>query len=274
MTGTLYGVGVGPGDPELITLKAVRILRSVPAIAYPAPLDGDGMARRLAAAHLPGGQDEIVMRMAFDPRLPPPDEAYDRGAAAIAVHLAAGRDVAVLCEGDPLFFGSFAYVMERLDGRFPVEVVPGVASPMACASVLRRPLTTRDEALAIVPATRGEAEIEAALAGCEAGVVMKLGRHLAKVRRVLDRLGLDGTVVAWAGHAEQRIMTLDEAAAEGTPYFSMLLVRRCSDPSPACGRGRGPAEGREGEGGASADLQMTPKRDPHPDPPPRAGEGA
>lgn len=225
MTGTLYGIGVGPGDPELITVKAARLLRSVPVIAYPAPLQGDSLARRLAAPHLPGGQVEIALRMAFDPAQPAPDAVYDRGAAEIAGHLDAGRDVAVLCEGDPLFYGSFAYVLERLAGGYPVEVVPGVASPMACAAVLQQPLSSRDEAVAIIPATRPEAEIAAALAGCEAAVIMKLGRHLPKVRRVLDRLGLSAgaTIVAWAGHPEQRVLPLDSAEA---PYFSMVLVRK------------------------------------------------
>ena len=230
MSGVLYGVGVGPGDPELLTLKAVRILRAVPVIAYPAPLSGEGLARRIVAAHLPGGQVEVVLRMAFDPSQPPPDTVYDQGAADIAEHLAQGRDVAMLCEGDPLFFGSFASVLERLADRWPVPVVPGIASPMACAAVLARPLSAREDRRAIVPATRCEAELAATLAECEAAVVMKLGRHLAKVRRVLERLGLAETaqVVAWAGHAEQRVMTLDEAERDGVPYFSMVITRRIS----------------------------------------------
>lgn len=226
MSGTLYGVGVGPGDPELLTLKAVRLLRAVPVIAYPAPLQGEGMARRIVAPHLPGGQVEIVLRMAFDPGQPPPDEVYDRGSAEIAGHLAAGRDVAVLCEGDPLFYGSFAYVLERLDQDFAVEVVPGIASPMACAAVLARPLTTRDDRLAVVPATRAEADLLAALAGADAAVVMKLGRHLDKVRRVLGATGLAeaAQVVAWAGHAGQQVLPL--AAVDTAPYFSMVVTRR------------------------------------------------
>jgi precorrin-2/cobalt-factor-2 C20-methyltransferase len=228
VSGTLYGVGVGPGDPELLTLKAVRVLRAAPVIAYPAPLQGEGLARRIVADHLPGGQTEIVLRMAFDHAQPPPDDAYDRGAAEIAGHLAAGRDVAMLCEGDPLFFGSFAYVLERLQGRAPVQVIPGIASPMACSAVLARPLTRRDEMLAVVPATRSEAELAAALAACDAAVVMKLGRHLAKVRRVLERMDLAAAarVVAWAGHPQQRVMTLDEAEGDGVPYFSMVVTRR------------------------------------------------
>lgn len=230
MNGTLYGIGVGPGDPELLTLKAVRLLRAVPVLAYPAPLQGEGMARRIVAPHLPGGQAEIILRMAFDPRQPPPDDVYDRGAAEIAGHLRAGHDVAVLCEGDPLFYGSFAYVLERLGGEFPVQVVPGIASPMACAAVLGRPLTSRDDRLAVVPATRPEAEMLAALAGADAAVIMKLGRHLDKVRRVLEATGLAeaAQMVAWAGHAEQQVLPLAEV--QKAPYFSLVVTRKRAAP--------------------------------------------
>lgn len=225
MTGRLYGVGVGPGDPELLTLKAARVLMSAPVIVWPAPLTGDGMARQVAAAHIPPGRIEIALRMSFDPAAPPPDSVYDAGAAAIAGHLDSGRDVAVLCEGDPLFYGSFAYLLARL-GDYPVTVVPGVASPMACAAALARPLTVRDEALAVVPATLAEDRLAAALEPCESAVVMKLGRHLPKVRRVLERLGRAdaAVVVAWAGHERQWSAPLSEVAE--APYFSIVLVRK------------------------------------------------
>ena len=101
MTGTLYGVGVGPGDPELITLKAYRILQSVPVIAWPAPLEGDSMARTIAASHLPGGQAEIPIRMPLVTERFPAEAVYDQTAEEICEHLSGGRDVAVLCEGDP-----------------------------------------------------------------------------------------------------------------------------------------------------------------------------
>lgn len=218
---TLYGVGVGPGDPELITLKAARILKAVPVIAYPAPLSGDSLARRLAAPHLPGGQAEIVLRFAFDPAAPPPEAVYDAGAAEIAERLEAGDDVAVLCEGDPLFFGSFAYLLERLGGRFRAVVVPGVASPMACAAVLGQPLASRDDIVAVLPATRPD--LEAALEACDVAVVMKLGRHLDRVRALLIRHGFDGAIVVRAGQDGQSILPLSAATV---PYFSMLIARR------------------------------------------------
>ena len=225
---TLYGIGVGPGDPELMTLKAVRLLRSVPVIAYLAPTDGDSLARAIAAAHLPGGQREIVLRMSFDPAEPRPDAVYDQAAGQIAGHLAAGRDVAVLCEGDPFFYGSFAYLFGRLAGGARIEVVPGVSSMMAAAALLGAPLAARHDIFTVVPAPRPEEELLQTLAQTDAAVILKIGRHLPKVRRVLTRLGLldQARYVAWVGHARQRACPLAELSDDSAPYFSMVLVHR------------------------------------------------
>ena len=227
MSGTLYGVGVGPGDPELLTVKAARLIGGAGVIAYPAPLEGDSLARSIAARYIQAGTTEIALRMAFDPARRA-DDVYDAGAEAVAAHLEAGRDVVVLCEGDPFFFGSFVYLFARLKDRFKVVVVPGVASVMACAAVLGHPLTARDDALVVIPAPRPEAEIEQLLRGAEAAAIMKLGRHLPKVLRVLDRLGLTAQAryVERAGQPGQRIRTLAEAAIDGAPYFALILVHK------------------------------------------------
>ncbi len=224
MSGTLYGVGVGPGDAELLTLKAARLLRDCPVLAWPAPLEGEGLARTIAAPHIPAGKVEIAIRLSFRPERDDTDAAYDTAAETIAGHLEAGRDVAVLCEGDPLFFGSFIYLLTRLRDRFRVEVVPGIASPMAAAAVALRPLCTLEDAVAIIPATRDEAEIERLLAAADAAVIMKVGRHLPKVRRVLDRLGrtAGALVVERATQDRQRLIPLADAAE--APYFSLILV--------------------------------------------------
>ena len=133
MSGRFYGIGVGPGDPELMTLKAVRILAAVPVIAYPAPDPGESAARAIAAAFIPAGRAEIAIRVPMRPgRMPV--EVYDRAAEEIAVHLEAGRDVGVLCEGDPFFYGSFMYLHDRLAGQFACTIVPGVTSLTACAA--------------------------------------------------------------------------------------------------------------------------------------------
>ena len=231
MSGTLYGIGIGPGDSELLTLKAHRLLQSIPVLAWPAPLEGEGMARTIAAPSIPAGKIEIPIRLGFRPERDDTDAAYDSAAATIAAHLDAGRDVAMLCEGDPLFFGSFIYVLARLGQTYPVEIVPGISSPMAAAAALRRPLTSLDDSLVIIPATRPEAEIESLLSAVDSAVIMKLGRHLPKVCRVLTRLGLDNNarVVERVGLPEQRLLSLSEAEASGLSYFSLILVHRRGD---------------------------------------------
>ncbi|HEX9668285.1 MAG TPA: precorrin-2 C(20)-methyltransferase [Thermoanaerobaculia bacterium] len=229
MTGTLYGVGIGPGDPELITLKGLRCIRRVPVVAYPAPPEGDSLARAIVAPHLPGGQTEIVIRMPMVAARFPAREVYDRAAREIGGELEAGRDVAVLCEGDPFFYGSFMYLFGRMAERYPVEVIPGVSSLTACAAVLGAPLVARDDVLTVVPATLEAGELRRRLAeGGEAAAIVKVGRNLAKVRGVLADLGLadDARYVEHATMASQNILPLAAVADGAAPYFSMILVHR------------------------------------------------
>lgn len=228
MTGTLYGLGVGPGDPELITLKALRILQAVPVMAYPAPDEGDSLARAIAAEHLPGGQTEIIIRTPMSLNRFPALEVYDRAAAEIGAHLDAGRDVALLCEGDPFFYGSFMYLYARIAGRYPVEVVPGVSSLTACAAVTGAPLSARNDILTVLPAILDPDVLRARLDDCDAAAILKVGRHFAKVREVLRALNLLGRAhyVERATMQEQRILPLDQVDPDEVPYFSMVLVHR------------------------------------------------
>lgn len=224
MNGTLWGIGVGPGDPELLTAKAIRLLGQLPVLAWPAPLDGEGMARTIAAAYIPAGKTEIAIRLSFRPERDDTDHAYDLAAAAIARHLEQGRDVGVLCEGDPLFFGSFVYLLNRLRGQFAARVVPGVSSPMAASAAALRPLSLLDDAVAIIPATRADAQIRAMLEPAEAAVIMKVGRHLPRLKALLSRLGLldHAVAVERASLPEQRVVPL--AQVETLSYFSVILV--------------------------------------------------
>ena len=224
-TGRLYGIGVGPGDPELLTLKALRLLRRAAVVAYPAPEHGDSFARGIVAAWLDQGQREIAIRFPMRPG-PPPAAIYDEAAATIAGELDAGCEVALLCQGDPLLYGSFLGIFERLADRYAVEVVPGVSSLSACAAAAGMALATRAEILAVIPATLAEAELADRLAGAEAVAIVKLGRHLGKIRRVLAGLGmLDMAIyVEHASMPDQRVHRLGEI--EEAPYFSMALVRR------------------------------------------------
>lgn len=225
---TLYGIGVGPGDPELLTLKALRIIKSCPVIAFPAPERGDSFARSIVAPHLPGGQTEIAIRMPLEVARFPAQAVYDKAAAEIAAHLKAGRDVAVLCQGDPFFYGSFMYLFGRLAQDWKVEVIPGVSSLTACAASLGVPLAARDDTLAVLPAPLPEAVLEARLREADAAAIVKLGRHFAKVRGVLERLGLADRAryIEHASMANQRILKLTEVRDGDAPYFAMILVHK------------------------------------------------
>lgn len=230
MSGILHGVGLGPGDPELMTLRAHRLICTARVVAYPAPEEngaaGDSFARSIAAALIPQGAEEIAIAV---PMRADPDAAlgaYDQGAAAIAERLAAGLDVVTLCEGDPLFYGSFMYLMARLADRFTVEITPGVSSITACAAALRHPLCARNETLAVVPATLPDDEILARIGRADAVAIMKLGRHLPRLRQLLERLDLaEAHYIERATLPEQTIAPLAEAP-ETAPYFSMILARR------------------------------------------------
>jgi precorrin-2/cobalt-factor-2 C20-methyltransferase len=205
----------------------LRIIRAAPVLAYPAPPEGESMARAIAAPHLPGGQSEIVIRMPLDAARFPGDEIYAEAAREIAEHLEAGRDVAALCEGDPFFYGSFMYLFSRLADTHNIEVVPGVSSPMACAAALRAPLAARNDVFSVLPAPLPEDLLRARLETCDAAAIVKVGRHIAKVRRVLQELGLEARAryIERAGHAAERILALSEAE-DPAPYFSMVLLHR------------------------------------------------
>ena len=227
---TLYGLGIGPGDPDLITLKARDVLARAPVIAYPAPEGGESLVRAIAAPHVPAGRIEIAIATPIVVDRYPAREVYDRYAAILDEHLAAGRDVAVLCEGDPFFYGSFMYLYERLAAAHPTVVVPGVSSLSAVPAAAGVPLVSRNEVLTVLPAPLPEAELEQRLAYADVAAVVKIGRHLSKVRAVLRRLGLEGEAryVERATMANQRIRPIAEIGDGEAPYFSMILVRRRS----------------------------------------------
>lgn len=227
MSGRLHGIGVGPGDPELMTLKAVRILGAAPVIAYPAPDSGESTARRIAAEFIPAGRTEIAIRVPMRPG-PEPTAIYDAAAEEIARHLNAGRDVAVLCEGDPFFYGSFLYLHQRLASRFETLVVPGVTSLTACAAASGLPLVRRDDVLAVLPATLPDLALERHLLASDAAAILKVGRHLGRVKALLARLGLEtqSRYVAHATREDERVQPLSTLVAESAPYFSTILVTK------------------------------------------------
>jgi precorrin-2/cobalt-factor-2 C20-methyltransferase len=226
--GTLYGLGVGPGDPELVTLKAVRLARSCPVLAYPAPEQGESLARRIMAPHIPPGRTEIAIRMPLSADRYPANAVYDRAAADLASHLADGRDVAVLCLGDPFFYGSFMYLFARLAETHRTVVVPGVTSLSAAASALGMPLAARGDVLTVVPAILSDEDIASRLSAADASAIIKLGRHFARVRDLLGRLELSAQAryIEHASLPGENARTLAEIDPASVPYFSLILIHR------------------------------------------------
>lgn len=224
-TGRLYGVGIGPGDPELLTLKAFRLLRSVPVVAYPMSEEGKCLARSIVAEYLRPEQTEIPMYFPFTlDRFSQP--YYDKAAQTLSEHLQNGQDVAVLCEGDPFFYGTFMYLFNRLSERFPTEVVPGVSSIMSSASALGTPLTYRNDVFVVVSAILPTDVLASRLAMADAAVIIKLGKHFTKVYEVLKQLGLlqRAKYIERATMPNQRIAPLSEVKPETVPYFSLILI--------------------------------------------------
>lgn len=226
MSGKLYGLGLGPGDPELITLKAHRILTSASVIAYPATDTGPSFARQIAAPYLRADQLEVPMIVPMRVERFPAQDIYDAAAITLSQHLDAGSDVAVLCEGDPFFYGSFMYLFERLAHRYPTEVVPGVSSMMAAAAAYGRPLAARNDVLSVLPGPLDNDALRERIESASAVAIIKLGRHFARIRALIDAMGL----TASAGYIErvslesERLMPLVDVAEDVAPYFSMILI--------------------------------------------------
>ena len=231
MKGTLYGLGIGPGDPELITLKALRILRRTGVLAYPAPEDGESLVRSIVAEHLDGHHEEICIRMPMVAARFPAQDVYDRAAVEIGRHLDAGSDVAMLCEGDPFFYGSFMYMFGRMAEHHAVEVVPGVSSLMACAATLGAPLAARNDVLSVLPATLPDEVLEQRIRDVDAVAVIKVGRHLQRVRAVIDAMDLTANAryVEHATMASEKILPLADVPDGSAPYFSMILLHARGD---------------------------------------------
>lgn len=234
MSGRLYGVGLGPGDPELITRKAARLIGHADVVAYHSGTHGRSIARSIAADLLPFGVAEEAL--VYPVTTGRTDHAggydgaitafYDESAERLAVHLAAGRTVVVLCEGDPLFYGSYMYLHDRLAPRFPAEVVPGVTSVSAAAAAAAEPLARHEDVLTILPGTLPGPELARRLADTQAAAIMKLGRTFPQVRAALAEAGRldDAVYVERASSDRQRIQPAAAVDPAAVPYFSIVIV--------------------------------------------------
>jgi precorrin-2/cobalt-factor-2 C20-methyltransferase len=228
--GRLYGVGTGPGDAQLVTRRAWSLVEAATVIAYPAPDNGVSFARSIVADAISCDAIEIPMVVPMRSGRMPAQSIYDQGAEAIKTHLDAGRDVVVLCEGDPLFYGSFMYLLARLRD-YEVEIIPGITSMTACAAAVAHPLVARNDILTILPAPLDDTTLEAGIKAAEAIVIIKVGRHLARVRSLFERLGYAETAryVSHASLSHQTCHKLSDAP-DDAPYFSMIILYKGDDP--------------------------------------------
>jgi precorrin-2 C20-methyltransferase/precorrin-3B C17-methyltransferase len=234
MTGRLFGVGLGTGDPKLLTLRAVEVIEAADVIAYHSAKHGRSNARRIAAAHIRPDhvEEHLVYPLTTETTSHPGgyrgamDEFYEEAAARLAAHLDAGRNVAILSEGDPLIYSSYQHMHKRLAHLYPTETVPGVSSISASVAALGRPLTEADEVLTVLPGTLPMEELAARLASTDSAVILKLGRTFPSVREALRIAGRleDAWYVERATMPEQRVAPLADVDPESVPYFSMAVL--------------------------------------------------
>lgn len=232
--GRLYGIGLGPGDPELLTLKAARLIGETQVIAYFAKAGRRGNARAIADGFIRASSVEMPLyypvttevHFESDDYVSQLSGFYEASAEQIAAHLSAGRDVAILSEGDPLFYGSFMHLYERLRGRFAVTVVPGVTGMAGCWSAAGLSMTWGDDILTVLPGTLGGAALAQKLRETDAAVVMKLGKNFAKVREAVSEAGRlnDAIYVERGSMGGEKIVTLKDKLDGEAPYFSMILI--------------------------------------------------
>ncbi|MFV2125553.1 precorrin-2 C(20)-methyltransferase [Micromonospora sp. LOL_013] len=232
--GQLYGVGLGPGDPELVTVKAARLIAAADVVVHHSARHGRSVARSIAEPYLRAGQiEEALVYPVTTERSTHPggyraamDEFYADCARRLAAHLDAGRTVVVLAEGDPLFYGSYMHLHKRLADRYPTEVVPGVTSMSGAAAALGRPLVEADEVLTVLPGTLSGAELTRRLAETDAAAVLKLGRTFPAVRDALTAAGRldDAWYVERVSAGGERVEPLADVDPATVPYFSLALL--------------------------------------------------
>lgn len=233
MAGRIICAGLGPGDPDLISLRADRAIRGAQAVAWFCKAGRQGQARRMVQGMLRPDAVEFAMEYPLTTELPPDDPAYIARMAAFydacaarLLEMAATSDVVVLCEGEPFLYGSFMHLQTRLEGRIPVEIIPGIPGMVGCWNAIGQPVTWGDDALIVLPGTLPQAELTARMRAAEAIVVMKLGRNLPKVRRALAEAGRlpDAFLVEHGTMPDQRITRLADHPGGDCPYFALIVV--------------------------------------------------
>ncbi len=226
VSGTLYGIGLGPGNSELITVKAWRLLSTVEVIAYPKPPNGESFARKIAAPFIPEDVTELALTVPMAKARGPAQKAYDEGAQTIAKLLEDGKHVAFISNGDPFLYSTFMYLHERLKERFEIEIIPGVTSLTAAAAATRRPLAARNEILKVLPAPLDDDTLKREIATADSIIINKVGKHFARVRNLIESMGLaDNTQIVENATTEYEVARPLSQIQDGEqPYFSTMII--------------------------------------------------
>jgi precorrin-2/cobalt-factor-2 C20-methyltransferase len=232
--GTLYGIGVGPGDVRYLTLRAAGLVRAVDVVAFFAKRGLEGNAHRIVSPLLAAGRPELRCEYPVTDEIPAAHPEYREKigrfycetAAVLAALLREGKSVGLLAEGDPFFYGSFMHMWRRLSPEFPIEVVPGVTGMSGCWTRANLPITWGDDTLAVLPGTLGEAQLVDRLRSTDAAVIMKVGRHLDKVRRAVEAAGLlqRAVYVERGTMHDERVVPLAQCREARGAYFAMVLI--------------------------------------------------
>ena len=232
--GTIHGVGLGPGDPDLMSVRADRLVRGAANMAYFRKAGRAGHARCIVEGMLRPDVRELAMEYPVTTEIPLDDPRYAEILSGFYAEWTrrlrdiaeAGEDVVVLCEGDPFFYGSFMHLHSRLQGVVPVEVVPAITGMSAAWTATGQPVTWGDDVLTVVPGTLGDEELARRVADTDALVVMKIGRHLGRVRRALSAAGRSDAawLIQHASMTGESVRRLSEVEGDSTPYFSIVVV--------------------------------------------------
>ncbi len=233
-TGTFHGVGLGPGDPDLLTVKAVKLVENAGLLTYFAKAGRRGNARAIVDKWVPKGKPELPLwypmttesHFGTDVYVGALHEFYERSVEAIADVLDMGKDVVLVCEGDPMFYGSFMHLYVRLKDRYPTKITPGVTGMAGCWAAAGLAMTWGDDQLSVLPGTLDEDDLVERLRATDAAVIMKLGSNFPKVRKAIERAGLTAraTYVERGTMAGEIVSPLADHAAETAPYFSLILI--------------------------------------------------
>ncbi len=228
MIGTLYLVGVGTGDPELLTIKAVRILKETPVISFGQKPNTSSRALGIAKNFLSKDAILLPINIPMEIKREPAKKAYDEAAKKIEQHLKEGQNVAYICEGDPLFYASAMYLIERLKSKIKIEVIPGITSLQAASSALVQPLVSRNEILKILPATLDDERLLVELKNAQAVALIKIGRHFARIKNLLKKSGhIEGAkIVINASCENQQIINVGDYDKDELPYFAIIISHK------------------------------------------------